>query len=253
MTDRRTLTPDDAHLAAEYALGLLDGPEQREASARVGSDPSFAAEVARWRGRLAPMLDEVEAVAPPQSSWDVIERATAASVSSAAPVSGAAANDNVAELRRRVRIWRAFSGGATAIAAALALVLLLQPPVSQAPTASPRAQVAPMVASLASDKGEPMLMATWDPVSERLIIAAANDMPAPSGYSHEVWLIPAGGSPMKVAMLPGSARMHMQVPDDIAEQLRRGATLAVSVEPAGGSPTGLPTGPVIASGALETS
>jgi anti-sigma-K factor RskA len=47
--------------------------------------------------------------------------------------------------------------------------------------------------------------------------------------------------------------MHMQVPDDIAEQLRRGATLAVSVEPAGGSPTGLPTGPVIASGALENS
>jgi len=249
MTDLRSLTPDDAQLAAEFALGLLDGNDRAQAAARAGSDPLFAAEVARWRGRLAPMLDEVAPVAPPQMAWEAVDRATAV----AAP--DAPANDNVADLRRRVRIWRAFSGGATAIAAALALVLLLQPPVSQAPAPAPapRAQLAPMVASLASDKGEPMLMATWDPVSERLIIAAADDMPAPSGHSHEVWLIPAGGSPMKVAMLPGSARMHMQVPDDIAEQLRRGATLAVSVEPAGGSPTGLPTGPVIASGALETS
>jgi anti-sigma-K factor RskA len=247
MTDTRTLTPDDAPLAAEYALGLLDGDEQAQAFARVRSDPAFATEVARWRGRLAPMLDEAAPVRPPQSSWEAIDRATAAS----APT--AAANDNVAELKRRVRVWRAFSGGATAIAAALALVLLLQPPASQTPAPTPHAELAPMVASLASDKGEPMLMATWDPVSERLIIAAADAMPAPAGRSHEVWLIPAGGSPMKVGMLPGSARMHMQVPDDIAEQLRRGATLAVSVEPAGGSPTGLPTGPVIASGALENS
>jgi anti-sigma-K factor RskA len=250
MTDTRTLTPDDAQLAAEYALGLLDGAERSQAAARALGDPVFAAEIARWRGRLAPMLDEVAPVAPPQATWDAVERDIAT-----AHAPGAAANDNVADLRRRVRIWRAFSGGASAIAAALALVLLLQPPASQAPAPAPapRTQLAPMVASLASDKGEPMLMATWDPVSERLIIAAANDMPAPSGHSHEVWLIPAGGSPMKVGMLPGSARMHMQVPDEIADQLRRGATLAVSVEPAGGSPTGLPTGPVIASGALETS
>ena len=244
MTDQRTLTPDEAQLAAEYALGLLDGDEQAQAAARAQNDAMFAAEVARWRGRLAPMLGDIAPVAPPQASWDAIDRATGAK---------SAANDNIAELKRRVRIWRAFSGGATAIAAALALVLLLQPPASQAPAPAPHAQVAPMVASLASDKGEPMLMATWDPVSERLIIAAADAMPAPAGRSHEVWLIPAGGSPMKVGMLPGSARMHMQVPDDIAEQLRRGATLAVSVEPAGGSPTGLPTGPVIASGALESS
>lgn len=242
MTDRRTFNPDDSQLAAEYALGLLDGADQSQAAARAQRDRLFAAEVARWCGRLAPLLDEVAPAAPPRSSWDAINRATSAN---------GGANDNVAELKRRVRIWRAFSGGASAIAAALALVLLFQPPASQAPPARP--QVAPMVASLASDTGEPMLMATWDPVSERLIIAAANDMPAPSGRSHEVWLIPAGGSPMKVGMLPQTARMHMQVPDEIADELRRGATLAVSVEPAGGSPTGLPTGPVIASGELETS
>jgi anti-sigma-K factor RskA len=32
--------------------------------------------------------------------------------------------------------------------------------------------------------------------------------------------------------------------------LQQGATIAISVEPRGGSPTGAPTGPVIASGSL---
>jgi anti-sigma-K factor RskA len=41
------------------------------------------------------------------------------------------------------------------------------------------------------------------------------------------------------------------LPAILAAELRRGATLAVSVEPAGGSPTGLPTGPVIAAGTFE--
>jgi anti-sigma-K factor RskA len=95
-----------------------------------------------------------------------------------------------------------------------------------------------------------MLMATWDPVSERLIVATAKDMPAPSGSAHEIWLIPAGGKPMPVGMMPDS-RMHMKLSDLIAEEMRRGATIAISIEPRGGSPTGSPTGPVVASGTLE--
>lgn len=240
MTDPRDMTPDDPQLAAEFALGLLEGAERTDAAARARNDPAFGREVARWRGRLAPMLDDFAAEEPPESVWEAIDRTTAE----------APANDNVAQLQRRVQVWRGFSAAATAIAASLALVLLFRPP-STAPVA-PQPQVAPMVASLESGKGDPMLMATWDPLSERLIIAAANDIPAPAGHSHEVWLIPAGGTPMKVGMMP-SSRMHMQLSDLIAAEMRRGATIAISVEPPGGSPTGLPTGPVVASGTLESS
>jgi len=238
MTDTHSLPPDDAALAAELALGLLEGDDRAAATARAASDPLFQAEVARWRGRLAPMLDEIDPVEPPASAWSAIE-------AQIAPRS-----DNVVQLRRSVRVWRGFSAAATAIAASLALVLLFQQPQTVAP--APPTQAAPMVAALASDQGEPMLMATWDPMSERLVVAAAKDMPAPKGHSHQIWVIPAGGKPMPVGMMPG-ARMHMELSDFLAEQMRRGATIAISVEPAGGSPTGLPTGPVVASGTLENS
>ena len=36
-----------------------------------------------------------------------------------------------------------------------------------------------------------------------------------------------------------------------AEELGEGVTLAVSLEPSGGSPTGAPTGPVLLAGALQ--
>jgi len=93
--------------AAEYALRLLTGDELREADKRLEGDPEFAREVARWRGRLAPLHQEVEGVSPPAPLWERI----AAGIGTALP-----ANDNLAQLRRRVRVWRVVAGTMTAIA-----------------------------------------------------------------------------------------------------------------------------------------
>ncbi len=49
--------PDDDMLAAEYALGLLEGEELLAARGREASDPVFAAAVAWWQDRLAYLLD----------------------------------------------------------------------------------------------------------------------------------------------------------------------------------------------------
>ena len=114
MTDDRQ--PDDASaMAAEQALRLLSADERREALAREASDPQFAAEVARWRGRLAPLHDETNAVAPPAGLWSGIEAAITGSVP---------ANDNLAGLRNRLKIWRSATAAMTAIAAGLALSCL---------------------------------------------------------------------------------------------------------------------------------
>ena len=52
--------------------------------------------------------------------------------------------------------------------------------------------------------------------------------------------------------MPASKQMHMRLADALAELMQQGATIAISVEPPGGSPTGAPTGPVVASGALQS-
>ena len=226
-------------LAAEYALGAIEGGELEQARALAATDPQFRDQVARWSGRLSPLLDEVQAVPPPDSLQSQIDRRIAALAPPAA---------NVVVLRRRVSVWRGLAVGASALAASLALVLVMQPPPSVTPIQL--AAPAPLVAMLGDKARDMKLVASWDPGHRRLMVAAASDMPADLGRAHELWMIPADGKPRSLGTMPGP-KMRATVDMPMARQLREGVTLALSVEPMGGSPTGLPTGPVIASGKLE--
>lgn len=242
MTDRRT--PDDqAAMAAEYSLRLLSGDRLAEAERRLSSDPMFAVEVARWRGRLAALDDEIEPAEPPAGLWQCIEGAIGV---------GGPANDNVAVLQRRLKRWRTIGGAMTALAASLALVLAIEPRATQnaQPTAASPAVASPMVAMLGDERAT-KVMASWDPNARQLVLAVAADMPADPAHAHELWVIPADGKPRSIGVMPSSRRMHMRLADAIATLLQQGATIAISVEPPGGSKTGAPTGPVVASGALH--
>jgi len=232
MTDKRE--PDDrATLAAEQALRLLSGEDH----AAAANDPNFADDVARWRGRLAPLAAEVDSVAPPASVWARIEAAIIPPQS------------NVVILRKRLNVWRGIAGGATALAATLAGVLLLQPRAA-APPAIVQPAGTPMVAMLGDEQKQMKVMASWDPAGRQLVLVVAGDMPADPAHAHELWVIPAGGKPRSLGTMGGAKQSHMRLADALATLMENGATVAISVEPPGGSPTGLPTGPVIASGAL---
>jgi anti-sigma-K factor RskA len=230
------MTGEHDPLAAEHALGLLDQDERIQASARVSSDAEFAGAVARWRGKLAPLFAEIAPIAPPAALWAKIDAATA-------PAGG-----EVVMLRRRLSVWRGGAIGMTALAASLAALLLTAPPAIL-PTARQPAASTPMVAMLGDSRDQMKLVASWDPDARRLIVAVAGDMPADPGHAHEVWIIPAGGKPRSLGTM-GSERVHMRLADALAELMRQGATIAVSAEPMGGSPTGTPTGPFLASGSL---
>ena len=239
MTDDRS-GPDT--LAGEYALGLLSGDELRSARERFASDPQFALEVARWQGRLAPLHAETQEVGPPGSLWQRIENELPGKN---------AANDNVLILRRRLLIWKSFTGAMTALAACLALVIIVAPRtnvvhVDQTPSqpSSP-----PMVAMLGS-QGAMKVVASWNPAARQLVVAVPGDMATDPSHAHELWVIPVGGKPRSLGTMPSSRQMHMQLADALATLLQQGATIAISLEPRGGSPTGSPTGPVVASGAL---
>jgi anti-sigma-K factor RskA len=62
MVDPAPPPSDREALAAELALGLLDGPEWAEALRLCLSDPEFGAEVGAWSLRLSLLLDAVPAV-----------------------------------------------------------------------------------------------------------------------------------------------------------------------------------------------
>ena len=231
---------DRAALAGEFALGLLDGDDLREAQALIATDLEFAKEVARWRGRSAPLLDEIEPTAPPQDTWDRIK----GTIESAGP-------SNVIRLRRRVGFWRGATAGMTALAASLALLLVTRPEPTTSVAPPPASTNAPPMVAMLGDQQGMKVVASWNPGSRQLVLAVPADMPADPAHSHELWVIPAGGKPQSLGTMPSGKRMHMQLADAIASLLQQGATIAISVEPIGGSPTGAPTGPVVASGALS--
>lgn len=236
MTDPTAVPPEEALdlLAAEYVLGLLEGAELRAAETRAVADTAFATAVDRWSERFASLLAEAREVAPPPALWPSIERA----------IADAPGDANVVELRRRAALWRGYGIGATAVAAALIGAIVVRPPVV-AP--SPAAPHSAMVATLAGGSGGAAMMASFDPVERSLTFAPGAMPPLPGGHAHELWIIPAGGAPHSLGVMPaGPGRMAMPAP--LAELVDARATLAVSVEPAGGSPTGAPTGPVVASG-----
>jgi anti-sigma-K factor RskA len=235
MSSRPPLTAEERDLlAAELALGLLDGDERAAAEALAARDRDFRAAVANWTGRLAPLLDEIAPAAPPEGLWARIESRIAPAAS------------NVVQLRRKVNLWRGYSLAATAIAASLALVVVTRPPAEPRP-ATPQT----LVAMMQSEAGPARLVATYDPATRRLIVAAAAGMAPAAGHAHELWLIPAaGGKPHPMGIVSATAPNKMDVPMPIAGDVREGATFAISVEPPSGSPTGAPTGPVIAAGKL---
>ena len=244
MTDD-DFTPEQERdlLAAEQALGVLDGGEAARARRMEADDPAFAAAVARWRGRLAPLAEETEPVEPPAGVMAVVERRIGAAGDGA----------NVVQLRRKLAAWRGLAGAAGVLAAALALIVMVRPVglIEQPPAGQVQVQErGALVATMAGDSGPARLVATFDPMSRNLVVAAAAGISAGSKETHELWMIPKGGTPKSMGVMPADKPMYAVLAPERAAEFTEGVMLAVSIEPAGGSPSGLPTGPVIASGAL---
>jgi len=145
----------------------------------------------------------------------------------------------LARLWRSVGLWRAVAAAAVVAAVALPLV---RPPV--APPA------APQVAAVQPVAGDVALLALHAPGSETIEFRRLGGAAA-AGRDLELWLLPPGETvPASLGVVPSGDRFTVTVPQALAARVVEGSAILVSDEPAGGSPTGLPTGPVVAQGAI---
>lgn len=229
--------PEHALQAAEYALGVLDAQARREAERRIADDPAFAAEVAAWEARLAPMLDEAVPVAPPDRAWPRIQ----ASLGHAA--SPEKTRGPRASLWRSLPFWRTAGAAGFAFAAAAMVYIAVQRP--------PRIPAsAPYVAAIVRDDGSAAYSATLDMQRGMLVVMPMGGATADAARVPELWLIPADGKPRSLGVIRRDGAMMLPMPAALRD-MAAGAMLAVTMEPPGGSPTGLPTGPVMAKGRIE--
>jgi len=89
-------------------------------------------------------------------------------------------------------------------------------------------------------------------VSSVAALAAAALLTGALQQSYELWVIPPGGKPHSLGLVDPKRSVKVVVPPELLPHVSADSTLAISIEPVGGSPTGQPTGPVIANGKLAS-
>jgi anti-sigma-K factor RskA len=232
MSEDHTIGPTEGGnlIAAEYVLGVLGAEERREVERRMTQEPMLASEVAFWEERLGGLADAVAPVAPPQDLWSRIETGIDAPLTARSTSAW-----------QSLAFWRGFGIASAALAAAsiamLAYIVLV--PVARAP----------LMATLGGSAGQPNFVAT---VSGNSLVVVPAALLTSDPRAIELWLIPSGpgARPHSLGLIQPGQPIRLEIPPELARGITRDATLAVSLEPPGGSPTGLPTGPVIASGKL---
>ena len=232
--------PERDQFAAEAALGVLDADERARAVALAASDPAFAAEVERWHERLAPLLAEIAPAEPSAGLWRRINDA----LDSADERPG-----NVVQLQQRVHRWQAVAAALSAVAAALLILVAVQPTRTILPPPAPEAKAEMLMANVAAADKSAAFVVAIDAAHDSMMVTPAVASPA-AGHDHQLWLVPASGKPKSLGIVSAKRPMRMAVDKPMMPMLKDGAMLAISVEPVGGSPTGQPTGPVVATGPL---
>ena len=237
MTSAEDNEPDresDDQLAAEYVLGVLSAQERQEAARRLETDAAFASLVDGWEARLSPLASGYGEIEAPASVREALERRLFASTSATASV--------------RPGVWSslAFWRGLAAVAVA-ALALYIAVPLVNSPMPQPPMR---LVASLSADGSDVKYLAVYDATQHTIDLShVAGERAADKDF--ELWMIEGKNLPVSMGVIPAGSTVHVPVPPAAREKLAQGAVLAVSLEPAGGSPTGQPTGPVVAAGDLR--
>jgi anti-sigma-K factor RskA len=225
----------DDLVAGEYVLGLLEGPVLAEFERRLAGDRALAAVVARWRGHFS-ALDATAAPMPASAAlWQKIETS----------VGRRGVADEAPRFRERVwsslGFWRGASFAGAAASALLAVALGLM-----AGRATPRPIIIAVMQTGEASPGA-IVQAFAD---GSLTIVPLKDFDVPAGFTMQLWTLwDKQKGPVSVGLIDRthSARFERA---DLPQQ--NDQIYEITLEQAGGSPTGRPTGTVLVKGYATT-
>jgi anti-sigma-K factor RskA len=217
-------------LSVEYIFGTLKGAARNRFEQLLKQRADWSQTFNWWESHIHLLADTVPAVKPSNKVWKNIEARLF--------------NKNAAQSNAW---WKSFAFLSTALAASLATFLLLQSP-------QPADDITPSaIALLSSEKSEAgwLLSETKNAANEvEMQAISLTSLEAKPENAFELWLLPADKSkPISLGLLPQKGLAKLKIPAEIAPLMAYGS-LAVSLEPIGGSPTGQPTGAVLYQGKL---
>lgn len=219
-------------LASDFALGTLDTDEHQRVTLLRESDADLDALITDWEYRLAPLLENYPEATPATDLFDRIE----------ARLDQAQAGESVDELailRKSVSRWRRTAAVGFAAAVGLMALVLVRAPLFVQPAS-------PFVAVFQQDDQQPAFLMTVDMSTRRLKVQAVTAS-ALDNQTYQLWIKadPLGPQPQSLGLLNALDGATLKDLNDFDAELLKTATFGISVEPPGGSPTGVPTGPAI--------
>jgi len=223
-------------LAAEYVLGTMVGGARRRFETLMAAHPGLRQPVADWEARMLPMALSAPPIQPSEAVWLRLKAQLAGPVADAGSrdVLSRRLPNALAAPARQLRLWRAYGALATALALSLALML------RQAP-ADP-----PLIVVLHATKGSEVLVAGLSADRARLSIRPLQRVDLSRTQSLELWALHKAGAPSSLGVIAAdgmTALARQAIPADTTG-------LAVTLEPLGGSPHGVATGPILFQGDL---
>jgi anti-sigma-K factor RskA len=217
-------------LVAEYVLGLLSDAEHKRVERLIEDDQALRAERDFWIARFGALNDGYAETPAPAHVYKSIE----------SRIFGAAAKP--ASWWESLNVWRSIAAGAVAVAVATIGLNLIEPRQDVG------ALTTQLVAALEEEGSNVKFVALYDGTGNVRLTALSGE--AVPDRDFELWAIQGGNNPVSMGVVPVNARSSVAVPQNVLAGLGDGSVLAITLEPKGGSPTGDPTGPIVAKGAV---
>jgi anti-sigma-K factor RskA len=232
MSDERGSDGDGGRntLVAEYVLGLLGPEAHRRAERLIEADPALQAERDFWAARFSSFNADYAETAPPSHLIGQIE----------GRLFGAERKTSWLD---SLALWRGLAAGALAVAVAAIGFNLIEPrqDVSTLTTQ--------LVAALQAEGSDVQFVALYD--GARTVRLTALSGEPVDDRDLELWAIQGGNDPISMGVIPVNERSSVPLSETVLEGWGEGSVLAITLEPKGGAPGGVPTGPVVASGEVH--
>ena len=213
-------------LAADYAIGLMPATARRRFDALLLDDAALRVELGHWQEALASMTGALPERPVPEHVWAGIKSRI---------------EPQVLHVPAKQALWKNLRvlAAACAVVVAVTVGVLYQRDTGVAYNATlvnANQQPALQIKAFADHlQVEPLSLAA---------VTSAQDL--------ELWAIKPGGKPISLGLVPAVGKGRIQLSEAQRALLTAPLTLAVSLEPHGGSPTGQPTGPVLYQGQLAS-
>lgn len=235
LSSRKSLTSDAMEaLSARYVLGLMSHRVQCRFEHHMMQSLSLRHEVWFWERQLQPLALKTRAITPPLQSWSRLEHRLWSTPTS-----------NINRITTKPGGWiRWIWPGWSLLATSAALLLTVQ--LARQPAAAPSEPVSQWLAVVQSSQAEPLWLVNTDAKAARLHLKAVAAPAATAQQDFELWLLPKQGAPQSMGVLPrDNGQVTITLSVEAFASLLENRSLAISLEPKGGSPTGAPTGPVL--------